>query len=1072
VAIAEHAQLIVDIKLNDGLSAGIRKAQADVRTLSNTTLPKLQTAIQKIGAGGTKSPWLGWKNEALLAVGRVRDSIGNLGDDMRVKLSKAASGIRQSFANIGSGIRQTFTNLGNVAAASANRIKQSFNLNPLIKQGLALAGGATVLKAFTDSISKAEEFASATQKLGKVTGLSASDASALVDVLDKFGISGEQAISVFARLEKNAGTYAAAQAKANDSIAKANKVLHDSTSTIKERTKATADLAKAQGQFGFSVLDANGKVADANELLARSRDFFNSTATASEKATVLQKLYGKSWKDLIPILSLSKQKFDEQFQSALRLTPQQLKDAAALRGAQREFNDALGDTETLVGLKILPSLTKLARTAKTFIDQNQKGILAAVDGATKLAGQIGDAFSSVASGLSKAWGAVPDPLKDLLIKGFVADRTLKFLFGFSPAKFVVGLAGDAISKALGGLFQRGGSPASPLYTKEVGLPTGGLPVGGVTGGGGLLSKLGTAFAAFSIVADAALVFKTWQDENTKHTQEGLDLQAQQNEWLKKQPSRADLERGLAAVQKGQADIRSNPLLTLVQGDALTSLQAMEAQLKSQLAQTKIIATNSSLNAKDPLRATLINYLRTFRQTAPGGFDLHQAQNTVDLVLRHGGLGGSLTTLPSVLRDLQRERANAFKAGDEVTVKGLDRLIGKVQERIDKTQVAHEKDWQNIQKGVANLINSFLHPDTTTRTRQQQREHTGVEPDKLKRAVQEGNRDLAGRRDIDAGAKRTTDALRTMRTTLSQAQAAAARTINSGVAILRVGLQGTVHSGFAGLVSAVNSLKPHIDAIAGKISISVNRLNTGGTARPSPSGPQNRPGPSTYVDKGGGRGGGRASGGPVWPGTWTVGEDGPELLHLASRGQGYVSPMKDATRRTIRPGQTIEAITNRLDTLHRDFQRSIETVRKSKDLKEVAAAAGRAAADIFKGIGNVATTKETIALLKRQLESAKNPELKRALQAALSKVEGKLPGREWIAQQQKTAREIVASQKPTQKKVTELTAIQRDLTARGDRVAASTVGRLIVKVSTTHRDTSNAATLHNRYGATASGAGAR
>jgi len=40
----------------------------------------------------------------------------------------------------------------------------------------------------------------------------------------------------------------------------------------------------------------------------------------------------------------------------------------------------------------------------------------------------------------------------------------------------------------------------------------------------------------------------------------------------------------------------------------------------------------------------------------------------------------------------------------------------------------------------------------------------------------------------------------------------------------------------------------------------------------------------------GRGtGGRAHGGPVWPGTWTVGEQGPETLVLGPSGRGYIVP---------------------------------------------------------------------------------------------------------------------------------------------------------------------------------------
>jgi hypothetical protein len=42
----------------------------------------------------------------------------------------------------------------------------------------------------------------------------------------------------------------------------------------------------------------------------------------------------------------------------------------------------------------------------------------------------------------------------------------------------------------------------------------------------------------------------------------------------------------------------------------------------------------------------------------------------------------------------------------------------------------------------------------------------------------------------------------------------------------------------------------------------------------------------YSTGGGDYIGSRASGGPVWPGTWLVGEKGPELLSLGSSGHVY------------------------------------------------------------------------------------------------------------------------------------------------------------------------------------------
>lgn len=44
---------------------------------------------------------------------------------------------------------------------------------------------------------------------------------------------------------------------------------------------------------------------------------------------------------------------------------------------------------------------------------------------------------------------------------------------------------------------------------------------------------------------------------------------------------------------------------------------------------------------------------------------------------------------------------------------------------------------------------------------------------------------------------------------------------------------------------------------------------------------------------------RQHGGPVWPGTWLVGEEGPELLHLNSGTYGQVDNAQE-TQRAMSP----------------------------------------------------------------------------------------------------------------------------------------------------------------------------
>lgn len=66
---------------------------------------------------------------------------------------------------------------------------------------------------------------------------------------------------------------------------------------------------------------------------------------------------------------------------------------------------------------------------------------------------------------------------------------------------------------------------------------------------------------------------------------------------------------------------------------------------------------------------------------------------------------------------------------------------------------------------------------------------------------------------------------------------------------------------------------------------------------------------------------RAAGGPVWPGTWLVGEDGPELLHLTPGQAGRVSNASD-TKQLMRPeGMTLDPVLAELRSLNEHIRSS-------------------------------------------------------------------------------------------------------------------------------------------------------
>lgn len=445
--------------------------------------------------------------------------------------------------------------VGNRAAGAFSSLKSRVTgLSGAFGGLIGVGAGLGLTAFFTDSIKKAEDFGAATLRLRTIIGGTTEEVSGLVDTLGDWGVKEEDQ----------------------------QKILGFGEKAIFKYTKSAKDAKKFQTQFGVSLVDAKGKVVGMTEVLRRSSRFLASNASAAQKNAAMAALFGKGWQKLIPIIGHGQKFFDEQFGSADKLTGQQLKDIRALSTAQQSFNDKLDRLKVSIGLAIIPELTKVTRTLGTFVEKNKAGILGAVRGAIALGGQIAGAFGQVIGGLRSAWSAVPKPLQELLIKGFVADRTFKFLFGFSPAKLILETGTSLIAKGLGGIlgsiFSRG-TPMPVVVTNPGALGGGGAP----GGTGGLGSKVVQAVSIVAIAAEAFAVFKSWQDVNAQSTAQANDLAKQQNDWLKKGASRDDITRGLAAVDQGIAEIRNNPLLTLVQGEALNRLESMDAQLRQQLA---------------------------------------------------------------------------------------------------------------------------------------------------------------------------------------------------------------------------------------------------------------------------------------------------------------------------------------------------------------------------------------------------------------------------------------------------------------------------------------------------------
>lgn len=400
---------------------------------------------------------------------------------MSLTAAKGASTAERALGLVGSAA----TGMGN-ALNHAKGFLGGLVSGPLGMLGLA-AGAFTAAGAIKETIGTANTLAGAIEKLAPLTGDSAEQISGLLAVFNKFGISADTATTRLAFMEKAVGTL----------------------------TLTTKSAAKFQSEFGVSLLDSSGHVKDANSIIALAVQYWNSSASSSQKATFEAKLFGRGFADMIPILNLgSKGLADAQAKAqALGLTLGAT-DVTALQqyqSAMRDAGEAIDGLKLQLALGLIPDLTKLAIATTQFVTDHRTDIQAFFRGAIGAAETLGGAIVSVGSAMVGWWNKIPGPLQTLLIEALVGNKVIKTVFGINILGTVEGavanIGKDLLSKVVGGLF--GKTIATPVVNVDgavVNVAGAGLPVPGggpsVDNSGGLLGTIKKV--AYGLIGTAAV----------------------------------------------------------------------------------------------------------------------------------------------------------------------------------------------------------------------------------------------------------------------------------------------------------------------------------------------------------------------------------------------------------------------------------------------------------------------------------------------------------------------------------------------------------------------------------------
>jgi hypothetical protein len=256
------------------------------------------------------------------------------------------------------------------------------------------------------------------------------------------------------------------------------------------------------------------------------------------------------------------------------------------------------DAGITIGSALLPKITPLIAKFNDFLTKNPQKI---EEFATKIAAgfeQLGGAlegvdFNAIAGGLSitgramqtivSAFLALPPDVQKIAIAALAVNK----------------VSGGLVTSGIGGLLKLGLGGLKTITAGNVtvvGAKVGGAGVGGAATGAagaatGTAGKIGSVLGKVAIVGEViglvAAVEGVRESIGAGNSALATEVHDQTKTFLASKPNNAALESSLAGIDKGIADITSNPLNVLVQGDALDQLKAMRADVANQLANNKV-----------------------------------------------------------------------------------------------------------------------------------------------------------------------------------------------------------------------------------------------------------------------------------------------------------------------------------------------------------------------------------------------------------------------------------------------------------------------------------------------------
>jgi phage-related protein len=216
-------------------------------------------------------------------------------------------------------------------------------------RGLAAAVGAAIAvfagwRVIDAAVDSTQQLGREVSRLSRETGLTAEESSKLLFVFRQTGLDADDASRSLGIFAKNL------------------KGVSDEETGVIKGGKAFTQILK---DIGVNVLDVRGQILPMNDVLLQLADRFQAMPNGIEKTGLAMQLFGRSGKDMIPLLNLGSAGIREMAVEAERLgvvlSSDNVQAVKEFTAAQRDLGEAVSGFKLQLGFAVIPLLTTFSR---------------------------------------------------------------------------------------------------------------------------------------------------------------------------------------------------------------------------------------------------------------------------------------------------------------------------------------------------------------------------------------------------------------------------------------------------------------------------------------------------------------------------------------------------------------------------------------------------------------------------------------------------------------------------------------------------------------------------------------